>query len=128
MTTLEERQQVTQWLSDATTAGARLEKACEVIGLSPRTLQRWQLASPTAPDQRTLTRTTPSHALTEAERANILAIVNSETYGHLPPTQIVPRLADLGCFVASESTIYRLLRDERLLGHRRSERPGPEQG
>src|SRR5664280_3216392 len=41
----------------------------------------------------------------------------------LPPSQIVPRLADQGSYLASESTFYRILREEKQLAHRRSERP-----
>jgi len=37
--------------------------------------------------------------------------------------QIVPRLADQGRYPASESTFYRILRAEKQLTHRRSERP-----
>jgi transposase InsO family protein len=35
----------------------------------------------------------------------------------------VPRLADQGSYLASESTFYRILREEKQLAHRRSERP-----
>jgi len=57
------------------------------------------------------------------ERAEVLAIANSDEFGHLPPSQIVPRLADQGRYLASESTFYRILREENQLSHRRSERP-----
>ena len=41
----------------------------------------------------------------------------------MPPSQIVPRLADLGQYLASESTMQRLLRLQHQNTHRRSERP-----
>jgi transposase InsO family protein len=50
-------------------------------------------------------------------------VANSEEYGHLPPSQIVPRLADQGHYLASESTFYRLLRAANQLTHRRGEHP-----
>ena len=53
----------------------------------------------------------------------MLAVANSDEFGHLPPSQIVPRLADQGRYLASESTFYRILREEKQLAHRRSERP-----
>jgi putative transposase len=53
----------------------------------------------------------------------VLAVANSPEFGHLPPGQIVPRLADQGRYLASESTFYRVLRAENQLAHRRSERP-----
>ena len=42
MTSLSERRQVTVWLTEAIAAGARQDRACAVLGLSARTLQRWQ--------------------------------------------------------------------------------------
>ena len=51
-----------------------------------------------------------------------MATLNSDAFKDLPPSQIVPRLADSGVYVAPESTIYRLLRQEGQLAHRRSER------
>jgi putative transposase len=49
-------------------------------------------------------------------------LVNSDEFKDLPPSQIVPRLADRGIYVASESTLYRLLREVGQLTHRRLER------
>ena len=43
----------------------------------------------------------------------------------MPPCQIVPALADEGTYIASESTMYRILREEKMLNHRgRSQKPG----
>ncbi|SAL82868.1 integrase [Caballeronia terrestris] len=50
-------------------------------------------------------------------------MANSTEFGHLPPSQIVPRLADQQRYIASESTFYRVLKAEKQLAHRRSERP-----
>jgi putative transposase len=93
-----------------------------VLGLSERTLQRWQTGETVHCDQRPGRDFQPPHKLTESERAEVLAIANSDEFGHLPPSQIVPRLADQGRFIASESTFYRLLRAENQLAHRRNER------
>lgn len=57
----------------------------------------------------TALRATPANALTDAERQSILEVCNSEEFGHLPPSQIVPRLADQGRYIASESSFYRVL-------------------
>jgi transposase InsO family protein len=123
MTILEERKQVIVLLNESTSAGARLAQACEVLGLSERTLQRWQKGETVHHDQRSTRHYQPSHKLTELERAEVLAVANSNEFGHLSPSQIVPRLADQGCYLASESTFYRILRAENQLTHRRSERP-----
>jgi putative transposase len=52
----------------------------------------------------------PQHKLTPEERASIIEIVNRPEYSSLPPHQIVPRLADDGVYVASESSFYRVMK------------------
>jgi len=74
-------------------------------------------------DGRTLRRHEPAHKLSADERAELLAVANSAEFAHLPPSQIVPRLADQQRYIASESTFYRVLREANQLAHRRSERP-----
>jgi putative transposase len=123
MTLHEERQQVIVLLNEAMATGARQAQACEVLGLSKRTLQRWQTGETVHCDQRPLRDYQPPHKLTEIERAEVLSVANSDEFGHLPPSQIVPRLADQGRYLASESTFYRVLKEENQLAHRRSERP-----
>jgi transposase InsO family protein len=123
MTIHEERQQVIVLLNEAMAAGARQAQACEVLGLSKRTLQRWQTGETVHCDQRSLRAYQPPHKLTEIERSEVLSVANSDEFGHLPPSQIVPRLADQGRYLASESTFYRVLKEENQLAHRRSERP-----
>ncbi len=123
MTLLKERQQVIVLLEEAVTAGVRRHQACDVLGLSARTLQRWQTGETVSDDKRPQRDYQPPHKLTEIERAEVLAVANSAEFGHLPPSQIVPRLADQGRYLASESTFYRLLHEADQLKHRRSERP-----
>lgn len=123
MTAPEVRQQVVVLVQEATASGARQEQACAVVGLSVRTLQRWQDGETVRVDQRPFRQYEPPHQLSEAERAELLAVANSEEFGHLPPSQIVPRLADQGRYLASESTFYRVLKAAGQLAHRRSERP-----
>jgi len=123
MTTREERLQVVALVQEATASGARQAQVCAVLGLSERTLQRWQQGETVGHDQRPLRQYAPPHKLSETERAALLAVANSPEFGHLPPSQIVPRLADQGRYLASESTFYRVLKAENQLAHRRSERP-----
>ena len=77
-----------------------------------RTLQRWvQLGEEVQADARTTTmRPEPSNKLSEPEQQAVLAACHREEYAHLPPSQIVPRLADEGVYLASEATFYRLLK------------------
>lgn len=103
-------------INDARVAGAKLASACRVIGLDPRTVQRWQAGGDD--DMRMGPKTKPANALTEAENAEVLRVINSPEYRDLPPKQIVPKLADTGRYVASESTIERLLLREGQKKHR----------
>lgn len=89
--------------------GARLRAACRVIGVSARTLQRWQ-RRPDEDDRRCGPRHAPPNALTAAERATILTLLASPSHAGLSPKQLVPQLADAGRYLASESTLYRLRR------------------
>lgn len=100
----------------AVLAGARRGPACRLLGLSARTIERWRAGSDA--DARHGPHHVPAHALTHAERCGILTVVTSPPYRDLSPHQIVPLLADAGRYLASESTIYRILRTERLLQHR----------
>ena len=108
-------------------AGARCFRACEVLEIDVRTLQRWKraLKLAIAGDRRKAaaqTRT-PSNALTPAERAEIVHVCNLPEYSSLPPSQIVPRLADTGRYIASESSFYRVLRDADQVNRRGAAEP-----
>ena len=91
-------------------------RAWAVVGLRVRTVERWR--GPHPPDARQGPGSAPANAPTNTERADVLALVNSPAYRDASPHQIVPPLADTGGYVASELTIYRLLRDARQLAHR----------
>jgi len=53
----------------------------------------------------------------------VLDLCASEAYASLPPSQIVPRLADHGVYVASESTMYRILNEAGQLNRRGRAQP-----
>jgi transposase InsO family protein len=93
----------------ARVSGARLDSACGVIGLSARTIERWR-ARPDGDDRRMGPRHQPRNALSDLEQARALDVMTSPVYGSLSPKQLVPRLADEGIYLASESTLYRLRR------------------
>ena len=101
-------------------SGCRLEKACEELGLSLRTFQRWMRnGDEVLADGRTTNeRAAPHNKLSEAERQQILELANSAEFASLPPSQIVPSLADRGVYLASESSFYRVLRSASQLHHR----------
>ena len=109
-------------MEEATDAGARLDKVAEQLGVSPRTMQRWGDAEG-GEDARRGPHAEPPNKLSQAERDKVLAIANSPEYRDLSPKQIVPRLADQGVYVASESTVYRVLGDQDQMAHRERSRP-----
>jgi transposase InsO family protein len=99
-----------------------LWKACEVIGITVRTYQRWGKA-PGQGDGRHGPRGKPANSLSEEEKAALIAIATSVRFRELAPSQIVPILAEQRVYVASESSFYRILKQEKLLAHRESSRP-----
>ena len=111
-------------IAEARASGARLKPCCETIGLDLRTVQRWLKQGPDGGDDRRRgPRTEPVNKLTQKERDEVVELVTSEDFRDLPPSQIVPRLADMGMYVASESTIYRILKQQSLAEHRGRKRP-----
>jgi len=77
------RIQIRGWLKEAVEAGARYSRACAVIGISARCIQRWRSDDV---DARSARVQTPVNAFSAAEVATILATVNAPEYAHLPPT------------------------------------------
>lgn len=124
MTDLAARTFILAMVDEATLAGARQRLACETIGMQVRTLQRWR--SEPVGDLRPARVQQPANKLDDLERQRILAVANSAEFGHLPPSQIVPRLADQGTYVASESTFYRVLTAANQVKHRNAARPMAE--
>ncbi len=112
-------------IKEANQNGARLVKACEELHISVRTYERWVVEGGVKVDGRPhAKRPIPKNKLSEEERTDILEVVKQEEFVDLPPTQIVPKLADQGTYIASESTFYRILREEKMQHHRgRSQKP-----
>jgi putative transposase len=111
-------------LDEAVSAGARLSRACDVLQLPARTVQRWREQGPAGgADRRRGPRTRPHNKLTETERQRVLNVVNSEPYRDLSVKQVVPRLCDQGVYLASESTMYRLLKEVGQNVHRLPSKP-----
>jgi len=103
-------------IREAMNKGSRQKQACEVIGISARTLQNWRIAGYN--DGRQQVKKVPANKLSQQERDAILDICNSREFKNHAPKQIVPVLADRGVFMASESSFYRILRGANQLKHR----------
>jgi putative transposase len=109
---------ILQAVGEAQQAGARLGVACQLLGLSTRTVERWR-ARRDGDDLRCGPRRRPRNALSPAEEAQVVTVMTSARYGGLSPKQLVPQLADDGLYLASESTMYRLQRRLGLRARRR---------
>ena len=108
-------------MAEAVQGGSRKSCACEALGLSLRTVQRWERGG--VKDRRKGSRAVAANRLSEAERARVIDVLNAPAYRDKGPNQIVPLLADEGEYLASESTMYRILREEKQLAHRERSAP-----
>ena len=122
-----DRRQMIELIQEAVDAGARIAKACEIATIDVRTYQRWMTQADATRDGRCQAkRQAPANQLYAAEREMIIEVCNQDRFARLPPTQIVPTLADEGVYIASESTFYRVLRAVDQVKHRgRSRSPNP---
>jgi len=117
-----ERTEMIELIEQARASGARQSQACEVIGISAKTFQRW-VKPDNQHDGRLDAKHEPKNKLTELERQRIIKVANEPDYADLPPNKIVPKLADEGQYIASESTFYRVLKAEKQLQHRQKSKP-----
>ena len=92
------------------------------MNISERTLKRWA-ATPEADKRPTAALSVQPRQLSDEEEQRILLVCNLPEYCDLPPSQIVPLLADKGVYLGSESTMYRVLKKHRQLTHRGQAKP-----
>jgi putative transposase len=116
------KQQIIVLFEEAVANGCRKHVACRDLGLSLRTLQRWSNREILA-DRRPDARRTASNQLMPEEEEQLVTLLNSPEYRDKTPWEIVPSLADKGIYIASESSIYRLIRRRRLASWRNRSRP-----
>lgn len=112
-----ERHHIIELITEARASGARQSQACEVIGISAKTFQRWNQPD-NQQDGRLEAKHEPANKLSEVERQRIIKVANEPEYAALPPSKIVPMLADKGLYIASESSFYRVLVVANQLKHR----------
>jgi len=117
---LQDRQEHARDIEAARQAGVRLHEACKIVGITARTLQRWNARRglETGDGRPSAARPMPAHALSQAERAQVLGVANEPRFADMPPARIVPALADEGRYIASESTFRRVLRAHGQMRHR----------
>jgi transposase InsO family protein len=121
-----DRSEAIKLIDEAVAAGARQSAAAAELGLQVRTLQRWRLKPEDARPK--ALRPVPANKLSESERQAVLQAASRADCASLTPHQIVPKLADEGTYVASESTFYRVLKaagQAQRRGRCRTPRPRP---
>jgi putative transposase len=117
-----DRKYLSVLIEEAVVAGARRSECCKILNFSVRTLQRWE-KYPELGDQRHGPKAVPLKQLSVEERLHVIEISNSLEFRNLPPSQIVPKLADQGVYLASESSFYRILKKAELSKYRMNSRP-----
>lgn len=115
-----EKAYAVQLIEEAVEDGARHWKACETLEISRKTFYRWK-ASP-AKDGRKGAPKRVARKLTEEERQQVLQVTCSDRFKDCTPKFIEATLLDEGNYIASASSIYRVLSKEDLLQHRRKSR------
>ncbi|WP_129595705.1 hypothetical protein [Anaerophilus nitritogenes] len=84
-----ERIRAIELIEEARNTGARLKPACNIIGISIRTYERWVQGGKIHFDTRpTAKRPIPKNKLSPLEYKKILKIVSSNEFVDLPPSQI----------------------------------------
>lgn len=118
----DEKQRIIDLIKQACQSGARQSSACDILGITTKTFQRWSTKACLV-DKRSTTHCIPANKLSEFERKQVIKVANEEKFAALPPSKIVPLLADEGRYIASESTFYRVLKAEGQLKHRQASKP-----
>lgn len=117
-----DREEIITLVESARNTGARQSKACETVGISAKTFQRWSRMKHQQ-DGRVDARHSPKNKMTDLECQQIINLANSAPYSDLSPSKIVPKLADNGLYLASETTFYRVLKKHHQLTHRGQSKP-----
>ena len=99
---------------DLITADVPTRTAAALVGIPRATATRKPQTTPLPAPA-----VVPANKLGPLERARILALVNSPRFVDLPPIQIYAQLLDEGVYLASISTIYRILAENRQVRDRR---------
>lgn len=113
---------ILELIDKAMSGGARLQKAAAIAGLSARSVIRWRQTG-VVDDRRIGPKVAPANKLSENERAKIVNVANSASFRDMSPKQIVPNLADQGIYIGSESSFYRVLKEQKMINHRQQSKP-----
>jgi len=116
--TLEERKKYCDYIDEAVKNGSKQALACKLVGISARTYQRWNESDEISEDKRLQNNAPVHNKITEGMQKEMLHVINQPEYSTLTPYEIVPTLLDLGIYLASESSFYRIMKQHNQLKHR----------
>ncbi|MFN9628737.1 MAG: IS3 family transposase [Cyanobacteriota bacterium] len=125
----EDRERALQLLEEGQRKGAPAGAIADLLGICVRSLRRWGQACAAhgfSKDGRKGSPRQVRHRFSHEERKRLIETVNNPRFADLHPAQIVAILAEEKDYVGSESTIYRIMRQEGLLNHRGRSRPPRE--
>lgn len=113
MISASDRENAVKLIEEAMDQGASRSKACERLGIPERTFYRWKnLKVNTGSYEDTRSAADHSRPANRIPK-KVIDICNDPEYASMPPCEIVPALADKGIYIASESTFYRILKEEK---------------
>ena len=100
---------------------AGVSAASALTGIPRSSVYRWRAADrrPFGPPRAPAPKVMPS-ALTEAERADVLAVLDSDRFADKAPAQVWAMLLDEGRYLCSVSSMYRILRSAQQVRERRA--------
>ena len=110
---------------DLVTAGVRTRDAAALMGLSKATQDRRRSRHRVGPPADPAARPVPVNKLSNAESAELIAVLNSQRFVDRAPPQIYATLLVEGTYLCSISTMYRTLERNRQVKDRRRQATHP---
>jgi len=115
------KKEILSFVIEAKSLGVAEKTTCGFLGLTVRTIQNWR--SKGLRDKRKgSSHPTSRLALTLEEWDALFEMANSKRFADHTPEQIVATLAQEGIYIASTSSMYRVLRRRKAMAHRRESR------
>jgi putative transposase len=111
-------------ITDLTPLTGGVRAACRAVGRPQASHYRRHRQSP-APQRPTQERKSQPRALEQAERVQVRAVLNSAEHADKAPATVYHDLLDEGIYLASVSTMYRILREHDEVRERRAQATHP---
>lgn len=96
--------------------------ACRSLGLNRSSVYNWHRMGPPKPAQRSRKTSSQPRALSQSERQVVIDTMNTDEFKDQPPAAVYHQLLQQGIYLASISTMHRLLHTQKLHGERRNQR------